>query len=45
MSYWHCKNGEVTEISSDEAKRLESSGEFVTTDPFKAAVYLDEHNN
>ena len=44
MSYWHCKNGEVKEVSESEAKFLKLSGENVTSDPFKAAVYLDECN-
>lgn len=43
MSYWHCKNGEVKEVTKAEADSLKLNGENVTSDPFKAAVYLDEN--
>ncbi len=44
MSYWHCKHGEVKEVSESEAKHLKLNGENVTSDPFVAATYLIDHD-
>lgn len=44
MTYWYCKDGQVNEVSEDEANRLMANGERVTSDPFEAAMYLGEHN-
>lgn len=44
MKYWYCKNGEVIEISRSEYEYKKANGEHVTTDPFVAAQYLDDHN-
>lgn len=44
MAYWHCKHGEVKEVTESEANYLKLCGERVTSDPFEAAMYLDECN-
>ena len=44
MTYWHCKKGVVTEVSKEDADRLEANGEKVTSDPFEAAKYLGDND-
>ena len=44
MTYWHCKNGSVTEVTESEASYLKANGERVTNDPFEAAMYLEDCN-
>ena len=44
MSYWHCKNGQVVEVSESEAEYMKANGENVTSDPFEAAKYLNDYD-